>query len=81
MLYSTASWLALDMLLLQSFDRLVSNLGCYSVSSEYNCIHGVTKCNACRKCFGSFHMGPKRYNCEMQAAPYFSSGTSVCAAV
>ncbi len=42
---------------------------------------GVTKRNACRKCFGSFHMGPLRYNCDMQAALYFSSVTSVCAAV
>ena len=39
MLYSTASWLALDMLLLQSFDRLVSNLFCYGVSSTYSYIH------------------------------------------
>ena len=43
MLGSTASWLALDMLLLQSFDRLVSNLGCYSVSSKYNYIHWRNK--------------------------------------
>ena len=39
MLYSTASWLALDMLLLQSFDRHVSNLCYYGVSFTYSYIY------------------------------------------
>jgi hypothetical protein len=49
----------------------------YGASFTYMTEFRHTKRNACRKCFGSFHMGPIKYNCESRRHPVLSSGIAV----